>query len=191
MTSLRIYFHPTSSVMRQIHLMQNWVALVTIVVFTPSIMHFASCVNMMLNWVLDPFLVHVLVSKSLLQWVKKLFQLFKLTFLLFKRADIICKIVCKNAHQWHLMLLYLCLQTNLITRTIWVHPLNDDWYYKGEFYVLYPDMRNYLTKFFTMYRISVSKFDELLELLKPVLLWENMNYQTSISPEQRLVLALM
>ena len=44
--------------------------------------------------------------------------------------------------QWRLMLLYLFLQTNLITRTIWIHPLNEDRYYKGEFYVLYPDLRN-------------------------------------------------
>ena len=72
--------------------------------------------------------------------------------------------------QWHLMLLYLFLQTTLITRIIWVHPLNDDQYYKGEFYVLYPDLRNYPAKFFTMYRMSVSKFDELLELLTPALL---------------------
>ena len=36
--------------------------------------------------------------------------------------------------------------------------------------------------------MSVSKFNELLELLMPTLLWKNMNYQTSISPEQRLVL---
>ena len=94
-------------------------------------------------------------------------------------------------HRRHLMLLYLFLQTNLITRTIWIHPLNEDQYYKGEFYVLYPDLRNYPAKFFTMYRMSVSKFDELLELLMPALLRQNTNYQTSISPEQRLVLTLM
>ena len=75
-------------------------------------------------------------------------------------------------------------------RTIWVHPLNEDWNYKGEFYVLYPDLRNYPAKFFTMYRMSVSKFDKLLELLTPALLRQDTNYQTSISPEQRLILKL-
>ena len=89
-----------------------------------------------------------------------------------------------------LMLLYLFIQTNLITRNIWVHPLNEDRYYKGEFYVLYPDLRNYPAKFYTMYRMSLSKFDELLEILTPALIRQNTNYRTSISPEQRLVLTL-
>ena len=93
-------------------------------------------------------------------------------------------------HCLHLMLLYLFMQTNLIMMTIWVHPLNEDRYYKGEFYVLYPDLRNYPTKFFTMYRMSISKFDELLEMLMPALLKQNTNYQTSTSPEQRLILTL-
>ena len=85
------------------------------------------------------------------------------------------------------MLLYIFLQMNLITRTMWVHPLKK---YKGEFYTLYPDLRNYQPEFFTMYRMSVAKFDELLEILSPRLIQKNTNYQAAISPEQRLVLTL-
>ena len=36
----------------------------------------------------------------------------------------------------HLMLIYLFIQTNLIARSLWVHPLNEDRLFKGEFYTL-------------------------------------------------------
>ena len=88
------------------------------------------------------------------------------------------------------MLLFIFLQLNLISRTIWVHPLNKDHLHKDEFYTLYPDLRNYLLKFFAMYRMSVAKFDELLEILSPRLVKKNKNYRAAISPEQRLVLTL-
>ena len=52
-------------------------------------------------------------------------------------------------------LFYLFLQTNLIVRTLWVHPINEDRPEKGEFYTLYPDLRWYPDKFFKMYHVSV------------------------------------
>ena len=54
-------------------------------------------------------------------------------------------------------------------------------------YTLYCDLRNYLLKFFAMYRMSVAKFDELLS---PRIVRKNTNYRAAISPEQRLVLTL-
>ena len=57
-------------------------------------------------------------------------------------------------------------------------------------YTLYPDLKNYLPKFFSMYQSNVAKFDELLEILPPRLVLKNTNYQAAISPEQKLVLTL-
>ena len=54
-----------------------------------------------------------------------------------------------------LMLIYLFIQTNLIVRSLWVHPLNEDRLFKGKFYTLYPDLHLYPSKFFAFYRMSV------------------------------------
>ena len=88
------------------------------------------------------------------------------------------------------MLIFLFIQTNLIARSLWVHPLNEDRLFKGEFYTLYSDLHLYPSKFFAFYRMSVRKFDYLFELLSPHLRKKNTNYWCSISPEQRLCLTL-
>ena len=53
------------------------------------------------------------------------------------------------------MLIYLFIQTNLITRSLWVHSLNEDRLFKGEFDTLYPDLHLYPSKFFAFYWMSV------------------------------------
>ena len=71
-----------------------------------------------------------------------------------------------------------------------MHPLNDCRVTKGEFYVLYPDLRHFPPRFFRMYRMGVRKFDELLDRLAPRLRKKVVNFRGIISPEQKLVLTL-
>ena len=79
---------------------------------------------------------------------------------------------------------------NIAVREVWVHPMNDQRYQKGEFYHQYPDLRHYPKKFFLMYRMSAEQFDNLLERLEPWLRKKGSNFRASISPEQQLVLTL-
>ena len=89
-----------------------------------------------------------------------------------------------------LLLLFYFLQLQWVTREFWVHPLNDCQVTKGEFYVLYPDLRHFPPSFFRIYRMGVQKFDELLDLLTPRLRKKVVNFRGIISPEQKLVLTL-
>ena len=82
------------------------------------------------------------------------------------------------------------LQMQLMPRELWVHPLNELWEEKGEFYTLYPDLRHFPNQFFQMYRMSVGKFDKLLSELSPEVLKKEINFRKTISPEQQLVLTL-
>ena len=54
------------------------------------------------------------------------------------------------------------LQFQYVARGMWVHPLNNLRFEKGKFYTHYPDLRHFLAKFFTMYRMNIAKFDNLL-----------------------------
>ena len=61
----------------------------------------------------------------------------------------------------------MMIQMNMMVQEVWVHPLNHMRAEKGEFYTLYPDLRHFPKHFFCMYRMTVQKFDELLEILEP------------------------
>ena len=78
----------------------------------------------------------------------------------------------------------------MVNRDIWVHPLNLKHQEKGEFYTLYPDLRNFWKEFFSMYRMYPAKFDSLLRLLEPILKGTVTNMWKPISAEQKLVLTL-
>ena len=43
------------------------------------------------------------------------------------------------------------------SRSVWVHPTNSLRMQKGEFYTLYPDLRHFQPKFFSMYRMNPRK----------------------------------
>ena len=73
---------------------------------------------------------------------------------------------------------------------MWVHPFNKMRGEKGEFVIHYYDLRQDEDKFFGMYRMSVNKFDELLQLVTPLIERQPNNYRESVSPEERLVVAL-
>ena len=95
-----------------------------------------------------------------------------------------------NANQRRVLLYYLLLTANWLERELWVHPFCREATTKGEFFLMYPDLRKYPAKFFRSYRMSIRQFDNLLHLLRPVITKEINNYRESISAEERLVITL-
>ena len=71
-----------------------------------------------------------------------------------------------------------------------VHPLNNLRFEIGEFYTRYPDLRHFLAKFFTMYRMNVAKFGNLLLRVSPHITPKRTNWRHCISAEQKLVITL-
>ena len=74
-----------------------------------------------------------------------------------------------NVQQWQrrFFVLFMAWRLQMIRRMMWIHPLNELRFEKGEFYTLYPDLRHFGPKFFNMYRMSVPKFDKLLRKISP------------------------
>ena len=71
-----------------------------------------------------------------------------------------------------------------------MHPYCREACTKGEFFVMYPDLCKYPEKFFRTYRMSITQFDNLLHLLRPVIEKQITNYRETISAEERLVITL-
>ena len=90
----------------------------------------------------------------------------------------------------HFAVAMLLLQLNFNIRRMWVHPINNLRFEKGEYFVLYPDLRRYEEKFFNWYRMSIKKFEYLLKLVKQRILRRNTNYREAISAEEQLVLTI-
>ena len=86
--------------------------------------------------------------------------------------------------------LLIMLELLEVRRQWWVHPLWAQRKDKGEFYVLYPDLRHFHRSFFGAYRMSVAKFDALLKLLEPDLRGKWTNMREPLSAEFKLVLTL-
>ena len=95
-----------------------------------------------------------------------------------------------NANQRRVLLVYLLFTTNWLERELWVHPFCWEATAKGEFFLMYPDLRKYPAKFFRTYRMTVCQFDNLLHLLTPVISKQINNYRKSISAEEWLVITL-
>ena len=77
----------------------------------------------------------------------------------------------------------LLLQLNFNVKRMWVHPINNLRFEKGEYFVLYPDLRKYEDKFF-------KKFDYLLKMIQRRILRRNTNYREAISTEEQLIITL-
>ena len=84
-------------------------------------------------------------------------------------------------------MLFWLLQFQYVARSMWVHPLNNLRFEKGEFYTYYPDLRHFPAKFFTMCRMNVAKFDNLLLRVAPHLTPKRTNWRHCISAEQKFV----
>ena len=100
--------------------------------------------------------------------------------------------VCRrfNANERRVLLVYLLLNANWLERELWVHPFCREATTKGEFFLMYPDLRKYPAKFFRTYCMSMSQFDNLLHLLRPVISKQINNYRESIFAEECLVITL-
>ncbi|CAG9823797.1 unnamed protein product [Phaedon cochleariae] len=75
-------------------------------------------------------------------------------------------------------------------RRMWVHPINQKRANLGEFHHLFSDLREDEHKFFQYFRMSPSKFSELLNILEPALTFQNTPFRRAISKEERLAVAL-
>ena len=101
------------------------------------------------------------------------------------------RVACRlNANQRRVLLVYLLFTANWLERELWVHPFCREAATKGEFFLMYPDLRKYPAKFFRTYHMSIRQFDNLLHLLRPVIEKKINNYRESISAEEWLVIAL-
>ena len=92
--------------------------------------------------------------------------------------------------QRRLFFVFMFWQMQQVKHMLWVHPINEMRSDKGEFYVLYPDLRHFPPKFFNMYRMSVPKFDALLKKIAPKLQRKWTIMCEPLSPEQKLVITL-
>ena len=95
-----------------------------------------------------------------------------------------------NLNQWRVLAIYLLITANWLERELWVHPYCREACTKGEFFLMYPDLRKYPEKFFRTYRMSIRQFDNLLHLVRPVIEKQINNYRETISAEERLVITL-
>ena len=80
---------------------------------------------------------------------------------------------------------------DLNVRRMWVHPINNLRFGKGEFFMLYPDLRKYEDKFFAWYRMSIRKFHQLLGTVQNSLRKQCIKFREPISSEEQLVIMIM
>lgn len=75
-------------------------------------------------------------------------------------------------------------------RRYWVHPLNVEREKTGHFKDFFENIRRYPQKFFEYYRMSISSFDELLEILRPHITKTTTVFRNPICAEERLTITL-
>ncbi|PIO10774.1 hypothetical protein AB205_0058840, partial [Aquarana catesbeiana] len=72
----------------------------------------------------------------------------------------------------------------------WIHPIIAHREVRGQFGVLYNDLRAHDDKFFNYTRMSIRSFDELLALLSSHLERQNTSFRRSIPAVERLIITL-
>ena len=100
------------------------------------------------------------VTKGFLSISSTLYTCFAIYKLSAKTTIMACRVLIRRKRR--LLMLFWLLQFQYVARSMWVHPLDNLRFEKGEFYTHYPDLRHFPAKFFTMYRMNVLKFDNLL-----------------------------
>ena len=78
----------------------------------------------------------------------------------------------------------------MVTREVWIHPLNLDRQSKGEFYNLYLDQRHFPDRFFEHYCMTPQQFNEILHKIAPLIKKNDTNFLKAITPEEKLSLTL-
>ena len=84
----------------------------------------------------------------------------------------------------------LLLQLNFNVRHMWVRPINNLRFEKGEYFVLYRDLHSFEDKFFKWYRMPIKKFDYLLKMIQHQISKWNTNYREAICAEEQLITTL-
>ena len=79
---------------------------------------------------------------------------------------------------------------NQHVRSLWVHPIYQNREQHGEYFTLYREYRQYADKFFNWYRMSVEKFDELFEKVKPCLRRQGGYFREPVCAEEMLVITI-
>lgn len=78
-----------------------------------------------------------------------------------------------------------------VHREHWVHPFNELQRENGEkFKKFFTEIKNYPDKFFEYFRMSVSSFEELLELVRTEITKKNTFMRDAISAEERLTITI-
>ena len=79
---------------------------------------------------------------------------------------------------------------DLNVRSLWIYPINNLRFEKGEFFMMYPDLRRYEDRFFGWYRMSTRQFDALLDIVRNSLTKRSTNFREPISAEEQLVITI-
>ena len=90
----------------------------------------------------------------------------------------------------HLAFIMMMHLLDVHVRSVWIHPINNLWFEKGEFFMLYRDLRKYEDRFFGWYRMSTKKFDELLGIVGNALWKKCTKFREPISSEEQLVITI-
>ena len=72
----------------------------------------------------------------------------------------------------------------------WVHPINQSCQRFGEFNTLYKDLRKYLDRFYTYYRMSTEQFNYILAQIEYLICKLNTNWWHSICAEEKLAICI-
>ena len=110
-----------------------------------------------------------------------------------RKNRIISRKQCCNVqkkHRLHLYMYFMLMQLQMVSREVWIHPLNEDRSRKGEFFTLYVDQRHFPDKFFENYRMTMQQFDEILHKIVPLIKKKNSNFRKAITREEKLSLTL-
>ena len=171
----------------------EWIVLYSMGTFIPAIWSTYAIRIQFKNGLCTHFYAIACTIRALLYWVGSISTVLLCYFVVFNvvsKMPPIQRIFPNRRHRRQFMLLYLLWQRWRVDRTMWVHPLNNMRGEKGEFVIHYYDLRQYEDIFFGMYRMSVNKFDELLQMVTPLIERQPNNYREFVSPEERLVVAL-
>jgi len=76
------------------------------------------------------------------------------------------------------------------TKRQWVHSIHLAREKEGEFYTLFPHLKQDNKKFFQYFRMSYEKFCQLLEHIKPDIQKRNTNFRKCIPADERLAVTL-
>ena len=72
----------------------------------------------------------------------------------------------------------------------WVHPIIQSCQQFGKFNTVYKDLRKYLDRFYTYYRMSTEQFNCILGQIEHLIYKPNTNWQCCISAEEKLAIGI-